>query len=616
MKKIQCLVWLLVLGLFSTLANAQLLGNYSGTLTKDYQVATHSFTTTADGDLFITITTGPDLNLLGGVALLDSDGTTSLFGDSQYPGTTVTHHITALRAGTYSLRLTKDSRDFYFGPYSASVTLRACQIADTAGNNDTKATAKLLAFDTTVSGHLGFRGQQKDPRTNAWFRVVLPYDGSLKLDVTKSGGGASPVRETDGDFNFDPSVPGFRVLDADGVAVMYSTYTGENTSTHTATPLRAGTYYVQIVLDSRTWYYWGSYTLRAKAIPTVATGYTKVTNNFSVGTAHTLLANQNVTGLLAYRGQMKAPDMRAWFRVSLPQDGTLSVYLSSSSTSEPLVRPSDGDLNFYWGLSLLGADGTTEVSTIDPSSSALTRYDFTGLKAGTYYIRLTNDGGYERYWYYWGSYTLRWAGIPDAPPLVFTFGAPSYSVYQTSGSIRIPVKYVGTPVKPNVWVKYKTQDRTAVSGIHYTGTSSATLNFEGGMKTAYITIPIRYTGSKEDKTFMVNLITTSEGGTGVPAGTAVTIRKQAARPAVIFKTKTFTTGLRAVQGTVANAPLKDIRKVVILNGSNSFDVIGKSPWSTEKLKFSKPGAYEFTAVVTLRNGMKISRKQTIMVTMP
>lgn len=613
MKMHPWIVRLIAILITATALHAQVIGNFSGTLTKDYQVATHSFTTTGNGDLFITITTGPDLNLLGGVVLLDSDGKTSLYGGDQYPDTTVTHHITALRAGTYSLRLIKDYRDFYFGPYSASVSQRTCQVSDRSGNNGTKGTAKLLAFDVTESGHLGFRGQLQEPRTNAWYRVVLPYDGALKLDVTKSGGGASPVRETDGDFNFSPYVNGIQVLDADGVAMMYSTYTGENTTSHTVTPLRAGTYYVQIILDYRTWYYWGSYTVRAKGIPTVNTGYTKVTNNFSLETARTLQAKVNVTGLLAYRGQMRDPDMRAWFRVSLLQDGTLSVYLSSSSTSEPKVRPGDGDLNFYGGLSLMGADGTTEVSSIDASSHVTTRYDFSGLKAGTYYIRLTNDGGMGRYWYYWGSYTLRWEGVPDAQPLSFVFGAPSYSVYQTSGSVRIPVKYTGTPTLSSVWVRYNTQDKTAISGTHYTGTGSATLNFAPGKKTAYITIPIRYTGSRENKSFRVNLARTSEGTTGIPASTVVKINQQAGDPAVHFKTRRFATGVHTVQGTVVNVPLRDIRKVTIINGSNSLTVTGKSPWSTEPLKFSTPGVYKFTVVATLRNFMKIRKTASITV---
>jgi hypothetical protein len=613
MKTLHWIARLIVFGFVTTASHAQVVANFSGNLTSEYQVATHAFHTTANGDLFITITTGPDLNLLGGVILLDSDGATSLHGGTQGPGTTVTHHITALRAGNYSLRLIKDGRDFYFGPYSASVSLRACQISDMSGNNTTKETAKPLALDTTVSGHLGFRGQQLEPRRYAWYRVNLPNDGRLKFDVTKSGGGTSPVRETDGDFNFDPFENGFQVLDADGVGVMYATYTGDNTSAHTVTPLRAGAYYVKIVLDYRTSYYWGSYTLRAQAIPTVVAGYSKVTNNFSLDTAWNLDAKTNVMGVLAYRGQMREPDMRAWFRVILPQDGKLSVYLSSSSTGDPEVRPDHGDLNFYYGLTLLGADGTTEVSTQSPSSALLTRYDFSDLKAGTYYIRLTNDGMYGRYWYYWGSYTLRWEGVPDAPPLVFTFGAPSYRVYQTSGSIRIPVKYTGTPTGSNVWVEYNTKNKTAISGTHYTGTTTKTLDFAAGKKTAYITIPILYSGSKEDKAFNVNLTGASEGATGTPASTVVKINKQEGRPAVVFKTKSLKTGQRSVEGSVANVPLKDIRKVVVRNGTNQFKVIGKSPWSTEKLNFTKAGVYKFSVVVTLRNKMKISKTAKITV---
>jgi hypothetical protein len=596
--------------LVSIQACAQTIANFSGTLTQESQVATHAFTTSANGDLFISVTTGPDLNLHGAVMLLDSDGTTSLHTTTQGPGTTVTHHVTALRAGSYSLRLIKDGRDFYFGGYTATVTLRTCQLPDAAGNNSTKEKALLLPFNTTISGHLGFRGQQLEPRRFAWFRVDLPYDGTLQFDVTQSGGGDSPVRETDGNFNFDPDARGFQVLDTDGSSVMYASFPGTNTSTHNITPLRAGTYYVQLILDGRTWYYWGSYTLRATAIPTEATGYTKASDNFSIENAWTLPAQENVTGLLAYRGQMREPDSTAWFRVSMPKDGTLSVFLGYSSTGDPQVRPTDGDLNLYWGLSLLNADGTTVLATQQPSSALVTQYDFPDLKAGTYLIRLTNDG---RYWYYWGSYTLRWDAIPDPLPLVFTFGAPSYLVNQTSGSIRIPVSYTGTPQGSNVWVEYNTEDKTAISGTHYTGTGSTTLDFASGKKKAYIMIPIQYSGSRKNKSFTVNLASTSEGIVGSPASTVVKINKQAGSPAIVFKTKSLKTGSRAVQGSVENVPLKDIRKITISNGPNSFKVIGKSPWKTEQLQFTAPGLYKFTATVTLRNSMKITKSVKITV---
>ena len=400
-------------------------------------------------------------------------------------------------------------------------------------------------------------------------------------------------------------------MDADGVGVMYANFPGTNTSTHTVTPLRAGTYYVQLILDGRTWYYWGSYTLRATAIPTEPTGYTKVSDNHTVDKARDLAALENVTGVLAYRGQMREPDSTAWYRVNLPKDGTLSVFLGYSSTSEPQVRPTDGHLNLYWGLSLLGADGTTVITTQQPSSPLVTRYDFPKLKAGTYFIRLTNDG---RYWYYWGSYTLRWKGVPDPPRPVFSFGAPAYVVNQTSGAIRVPVSYTGVPVDPNVWVEYKTSDRTAISGTHYTGTGSALVNFPVGKKTAYMTIPIRYTGSKEDKSFKIHLVSASEGTMGTPADAVVKISKQAGAPSVIFKTKGFAVGMHVIEGTVAHVPVKDIRKIVLLNGTKSLPVVGKSPWSTEALKFSTPGVYQFTAVVTLRNNMKIRKTAKITVT--
>jgi uncharacterized protein (DUF2141 family) len=391
----------------------QLVGSFSGNLTNDSPVATHSFTTTANGDVFISIATGPELNLWDGVSLLDSDGVTSIFWSGQVSGTTVTHQVSALRAGTYNLQLVKDGRPFYFGGYTASVTLRACQVGDGAPNNNTLEAAQLLPLGNTISGHLGFRGQGLAPRTEAWFRVELPQDGSFRFTVTKSGGGEQPLRETDGDFNFDPDAQGFQLLDADGNTQMFTERPFATTSELTFTPLRAGTYYVRVILDGRTWYYWGSYTLKAEAIPTEPTGFPKASNNETPEKAWNLAPYESVGGLLSYRGQSRAPDVNAYFRVKLPKPGTLSVFLGYSSNGESKVRPSDGDLNPYYGLSLLKEDGITTMTTMNPSSPLVTRYDFTGLEAGTYLIQLKND---DRTWYYWGSYTMRWEGTGTINP--------------------------------------------------------------------------------------------------------------------------------------------------------------------------------------------------------
>lgn len=245
----------------------------SGTLDKHQRSERHGVTINDNGDLFVTVTTGEMLNLQnygGGVRVYDSDGETRLYYSRQGTDTTVEHHITHLNAGHYYIELGKDSDDAYYGSYSIDVRSRPASVANVSGDNWTLEQAFELPLDTTVSGHLGYRGQGEDPTRRSWYRIDIPHNGHLTLAVSTSGydsssSDASEIRPEDGLLNLQNYGGGVHLYDSDGETHLFSARQGPNrTAEHVIRTLQAGTYYIKIAKDSRDSSYWGTYTVSAE----------------------------------------------------------------------------------------------------------------------------------------------------------------------------------------------------------------------------------------------------------------------------------------------------------------------------------------------------------------
>ena len=246
---------------------------FSGTLDKHQPSARHSVTTNANGDLFVTVTTGDMLNLQnygGGVHFYDSDGETRLYFARQGPGATVEHHITHLNAGHYYIDLVKDSRDAYYGSYSIDIRSQPASVANVSGNNWTREQAFMLPLNTSASGHLGYRGQGEDATRQSWYRVDIPHNAHMTLVVSTSGYNPSStdapeIRPEDGLLNLQNYGGGVHLYDSDGETRLYHARQGPNRSAeHVIRTLQAGRYYIKIAKDTRDNLYWGTYTVRAE----------------------------------------------------------------------------------------------------------------------------------------------------------------------------------------------------------------------------------------------------------------------------------------------------------------------------------------------------------------
>jgi len=226
---------------------------FKGELTNSKPVDTHVINMPVNGTLNIKITTGPKLNFYGGIQLLDSDNKTSMSSNiGQGPDLTKTWSFSLLRAGTYHLKLAKDGRTFYYGPYAVEVSVDTQKFAADQESNDNFATANTLPQDQMVTGHLGVRGQGKGRDQVDYWKLVLPTEGKLSLYLTTSE-----------KLNL---YGGLSIYGSDKKSIHWWTHgTGIN-KTYKSKKLKPGTYYIKIEKDGRT-FYWGSYLLKVNHIP-------------------------------------------------------------------------------------------------------------------------------------------------------------------------------------------------------------------------------------------------------------------------------------------------------------------------------------------------------------
>lgn len=374
--------------------------DFSGRLTNDHQSDEYSIELQDNGDLFITVTTGEDLNLYGGVFLLERDGETRIYGANQGPGTTAEHHVPNLRAGTYRVRIVKDGRGFYHGPYTANLRFQPASVPNASGENWTIDTAYRLPLNTTISGHMGYRGQLESPQMESWYRVEVPKNGMVTLNVTTSGSSSTPdqeIRSSDGSLNL---YGGVFLMDSDGETRIYGTNQGPATDAdHEIPALRAGTYYVRIVKDGRG-FYWGTYTLNVTNTPFTRAADSEPNDTPQDRAVAAVRVGQTVTGDLGTRGQGLPVDMVDYWRYDHP-GGALTFTVQTSGGEQP--DAADGNLNLYGRVALYAAsDLSRAVFSTAHTPGRTQEYQIADLARGTYFFQLEKDGR----GFYWGTYAL------------------------------------------------------------------------------------------------------------------------------------------------------------------------------------------------------------------
>ena len=382
----------------------------NGTLTDAVPFETHSVKLADDGRLTLTITTGPDLNLLNGVYILETDGVTQLYHGTQGPGATKEHSVANLRAGEYLVKVWKDGRSFYFGPYTIEAKLEPESRPVDGEPNNLPEQALAFELNQPVTGHMGFVGGPAPLDGTDYWKVRTPTDGQLALEIT-----------TGPDLNL---LNGVFVYDSDGkTQLAWRTQGPSETKIHVVNQLRAGTYVIALVKDTRTQYY-GSYSLTARHAPDGLDNDSEP--NDAEAQAQSMLLNTLVTGHLGFLGGGLGTtvDQDDWWVFTLPDSDSVEIELATGA-----------DLNLFNGVMVYQDDASKRIYWGSQGSGDSKRHILGDLGSGRYLLRLVKD---SRPWY-WGSYSLRVKTGKLLPPEVSTgsvkvigsiqdHGAPSFNI--------------------------------------------------------------------------------------------------------------------------------------------------------------------------------------------
>lgn len=384
----------------------------------------YKITPTADGRIRLTMTSANGQNVWA--YLYDNDGTTVL-ASGYTSGSAVVVNKDGLGAGTYYIRV-NTYYDNEWAPYTLADSVYAATPANDTEPNGTRAQALTLSLNSTVTGHTNYYYNKVKDSVD-WYKITTNADGRIRLKMTSGNG---------------QNVWAY-LYDIDGTTLIASGYTSGSADVVNKDGLGAGTYYVRV----NTYYTseWAPYTLTDSVYAPTQANDTEPNNNKTQAT--TLALNGTVTGHTNYYYNL-VKDSSDWYKMTIPQDGMISLTINSHNGQNVWVY-------------LFDKDGTTQINATYSSSTGTIKTD--ALGAGTYYLRINTYYTNE-----WAPYTLTNAFTPytfanDTEPNDYFKDAKTIPA---NGTVTGHINFYYDGVK-------NTEDRWK---INYTGNSGTmTLNF-------------------------------------------------------------------------------------------------------------------------------------------
>ncbi len=297
------------------------------------------------------------------LSLLDVDGRSQIHEDHNLQRTSRIERDD-LAPGTYYVRL-----DYAQGRGSFALSAQFNPLSKSGDHepNDHFWQAQSISLDQPVVGLLGYGNAWFRDHTD-WFKVTIPKEGTLRVRVDCDDGLRVSL------YLFDVNASWSHVEDS----------SMQHTARVERDDLGAGTYYFQVSLAEG----YGSYTLRASFEPVPVEGDHEPNDHF--WQAQSISLDQPVVGLLGY-GNAWFRDHTDWFKVIIPQSGTLSVSVDCDEELRVFLTLYDKDARWH--------------HVEDSSMERTVRIEQGDLEPGTYYIQVSLAEGY-------GSYTLRPRFVP------------------------------------------------------------------------------------------------------------------------------------------------------------------------------------------------------------
>ncbi|MBK8847377.1 MAG: T9SS type A sorting domain-containing protein [Bacteroidetes bacterium] len=302
-------------------------------------------TTTANGRIDWTITSHNGQNIYA--RLYANDGVT-LFGGS-YTTSTATYSKDGLAPGTYYIKI----NNFYtteFAPYTISNNLVQPSQANDVEPNNTKAQAKVLPFNGSKTGHIGyaFNGVRDE---FDWWKVTTTLDGRINWTIT-SHNGQNVYAE---------------LYDNNGTTFLGGSYTS-STATYSKDGLAAGTYFIRIKTFYATEF--ATYTVsNGLVLPPVVND---AEPNGLYTQAIVLPINDSAVGHIGYYYNLQRDEFD-WYTFTTVKGGKVAMRMMSLNGQNVYAQLYDNDGITYLGGGYTSSDNTWQID---------------GLGAGNYFIRV------------------------------------------------------------------------------------------------------------------------------------------------------------------------------------------------------------------------------------
>jgi len=337
----------------------------------------------ADGESKLKIEYDATLTIWS-VQIRDVDNT--LLFSQPMPQNGVLYDGYGLKAGTYYLIITRETKETNYGGYNLTTFYTAQPIPNDCEPNDSFSTACLIPNNGSTPGHLSYKGGGNgttDVVDN--FKFILGADGESKLKI---------------EYDATLTIWSVQIRDVDNT-LLFSQPMPQNGVLYDGYGLKAGTYYLIITRETKETNY-GGYNLTtfytAQPIPN------DCEPNDSCSTACLIPDNGSTSGHLGYKGGGNGTtDVVDYFKITFSPNGQLGFKVIFDS---PLSIASVG---------IYDVNCLPLYTKVNPSSGVI--YGPYNLTAGTYNIKISRNSGY-------GGYVLQLQLPIIPPPPITTFLIP------------------------------------------------------------------------------------------------------------------------------------------------------------------------------------------------
>ena len=323
------------------------------------------------------------------VTLYDNNATTQLGAvevfNANNPATGV---ITTdgLAPGTYYIKVQPYSTA-EFSNYTLSDTLILNPFKTDVEPNGSRTTAQILPLNASDTGQVGYY-YNGGRDTADWYKVTTNADGLLRVYLTTSRGSI---------YSNNPLDVNVTLFDNDATTQLgaVEVFNSNNPATGIITTdgLAPGTYYIRLQPFSTNEF--ANYILTDSLfLPPVSAD---AEPNGTAVSAIQFPLNSNINGHIGYYYNNQR-DTADWYKITLPADGPLHLYLNMLRGGVFSNNPLDMIMTFY------NVDGTTQLGSKEVFHSngpGIDSLSFAFLAAGDYYVKVINFSTAE-----FGNYSL------------------------------------------------------------------------------------------------------------------------------------------------------------------------------------------------------------------